>query len=182
MFNVPGVTYALKTGTSDVKTSKGNRPRDGWMAAYMPGKVALFRAGNADASPMNINAYGEIMTNPLKTFIGYLSKNNYLNKDDMPNQDTSTLQISKISGKIASPSTPPEFVVSTLRYNGAPSPAVDDGAIPISVDATCNGQLSPYTTPENTKHGYLITPTSFMPGGMDLGEITQWWKQSTQLT
>jgi len=47
----------------------------------------------------------------------------------MPEKDTVSLQVSKISGKIASPATPPELVVSTLKYAGAPMPAVDDGAI-----------------------------------------------------
>lgn len=44
----------------------------------------------------------------------------------MPEKDTVSLQVSKISGKIASPTTPPEFVVSTLKYAGSPSPAVDE--------------------------------------------------------
>ena len=56
-FNVKGLTYALKTGTSNVKTDKGSRPRDGWLAAYTPSRVILMWAGNADATPMNRNAY-----------------------------------------------------------------------------------------------------------------------------
>lgn len=70
----------------------------------------------------------------------------------MPEKQTSSIQISKISGKLATPATPADFVVSTLKYSGAPSPIADDGALAISVDATCNGQLSPYTPAENTKH------------------------------
>jgi hypothetical protein len=100
----------------------------------------------------------------------------------MPEKDTSSVQISKISGKLATPATPADFVVSTLRYSGAPGPVADDGALALSVDATCNGQLSPYTPAENTKHGFLIKASSFMPNGMDIGEITQRWKESTQLT
>ena len=182
-FNVPGLSFGLKTGTSDVKTNKWNRARDGWVAAYTPSKVALFWAWNADATPMNKNAFGgTILANPMKKFFSELLKNNYITNQDMPQKDTTTLQISKISGKLASPATPADFVVSTLKYNGAPSPAIDDGALPISVDATCNGQLSPYTPAESTKQGYLIKPSSFMPGDMDLGEITQRWKESVQLT
>ena len=132
---------------------------------------------------MNKNAFGgTILANPMKKFFSELLKNNYITNQDMPQKDTTTLQISKISGKLASPATPADFVVSTLKYNGAPSPAIDDGALPISVDATCNGQLSPYTPAESTKQGYLIKPSSFMPGDMDLGEITQRWKESVQLT
>ncbi|MEI7919774.1 MAG: penicillin-binding transpeptidase domain-containing protein [bacterium] len=56
-FTVSGLKYALKTGTSNAKTDKGNRARDGWLAAYTPSKVMLFRAGNADGTPMNTNAF-----------------------------------------------------------------------------------------------------------------------------
>ena len=69
-FNVPGLNFALKTGTSNAKTDKGNRPRDGWVAAYTPSKVLLMWAGNADATPMNKNAFGgTILANPLKKFL-----------------------------------------------------------------------------------------------------------------
>ena len=56
-FNVKGLTYALKTGTSNVVTDKGSRPRDGWLAAYTPSKVILMWAGNANAAPMYKTAY-----------------------------------------------------------------------------------------------------------------------------
>ena len=100
----------------------------------------------------------------------------------MPEKDTVSLQVSKISGKIASPTTPADLVVSTLKYSGSPSPAVDDGAMGLDYDASCNGQLSPYTSSENTKHGYIIVPSTFMPNNMDLNEITQWWKDSTSMS
>jgi hypothetical protein len=43
----------------------------------------------------------------------------------------------------------------------------------------CNGLVSPFTAPGDVKNGYLITPTTFMPNGMDLAEITQRRKDST---
>ncbi|MEI6672417.1 MAG: hypothetical protein WCL02_03530 [bacterium] len=43
----------------------------------------------------------------------------------------------------------------------------------------CNGMISPYTAPGDVKNGYLITPTTFMPNGMDLEDITKRWKEST---
>lgn len=179
-FNVAWLTFGLKTGTSNAKTPKGNRPRDGWLAAYTPSKVALFRAGNADGTPMNVNAFGwTIHATPLKQFFWFLLKNNYITNEAMPEKDTAWIQISKISGKLASPATPAEFVVSTLKYAGAPSPAVDEWAIGLDYDASCNGLLSPYTANENIKKGYLITPTSFMPNGMDIKEITQRRTDST---
>ena len=181
-FNVAGLTFGLKTGTSDAKTPKWNRPRDGWVAAYTPSKVVMLWMGNADATPMNVNAFGWSLATPLKKFLWWLLKNNYITNEAMPEKDTVSLQVSKVSGKIASPTTPPDLVVSTLKYSWSPSPAVDDGALSFQYDASCNGQLSPYTTSENTKVWYIITPSSFMPNDMDLKEITQWWKDSTSVS
>ena len=182
-FTVSGLKFGLKTGTSNAKTERGNRPRDGRVAAYTPSKVALFRAGNADGTPMNVNAFGwTVLAAPLRKIFWEFLKNSYIVNEAMPEKDTVWLQISKISGKIASPATPAEFVVSTLKYAGAPSPAVDDGAISMQYDASCNGQLSPYTTSDNTKVWYIITPSSFMPNNMDLKDITQRRKDSTVIS
>jgi hypothetical protein len=74
----------------------------------------------------------------LKAFFGGLLKNNYITDEQMPEQDTASVQISKISGKLASPATPADLVVSTLKYSGAPMPATDDGATAFQYDASCN--------------------------------------------
>lgn len=130
---------------------------------------------------MNVNAYGgTIHATPIKQFFSFLLKNNYISNEAMPEKETVGIKISKISGKVATPATPEEFVVSTLKYAGAPSPALDDGAIALEYDAACNGQLSPYTPAEDVKRGYIIVPSTFMPNDMDLAEITQWRKDSAQ--
>jgi hypothetical protein len=79
-----------------------------------------------------------VLANPVKQFFGSLLKNNFILNEAMPEKETSSVQISKISGKLASPATPAEFVVSTLKYSGAPSPATDDGATVFDYDASCN--------------------------------------------
>jgi membrane peptidoglycan carboxypeptidase len=57
MFSVRGLKLAVKSGTSDVKTPNGARPRDGWLATYTPSRVAIFWVGNTDGAPMNRNAF-----------------------------------------------------------------------------------------------------------------------------
>lgn len=49
----------------------------------------------------------------------------------------------------------------------------------MTFDSQCNGAVSPYTLPGDVKNGYLITPVTFMPNGMDLEEITKRWNEST---
>lgn len=101
---------------------------------------------------MNVNAFGgTIHATPLKQFFAYLLKNNYIANEAMPEKETAGIQISKISGKTASPATPADFVVSTLKYAGAPAPIIDDGAVGLEYDAACHGQVSPFTPGEDIK-------------------------------
>ena len=179
-FSVAGLKIALKTWTSDAKTDRGNRARDWWLAAYTPSKVMLFRAGNADGTPMNANAFWwNLHAAPVKKIFSRLVKNNYITNETIPEVDLTSVSINKISGKAASASTPAEFVVSTVKYKDSPGLAEDVWATPITFDGACNGAISPYTFGDNIKNGYLITPTTFMPNGMDLAEITQRWNEST---
>lgn len=182
-FNIPGLTYALKTWTSNVKTDKWNRPRDWRLAAYTPSKVAIFRAWNADASPMNKNAFWwTIHANPIKEFYGELLKNNYISNETVKEKDITRVQISKITWRAASSATPSEFVVEWLKFLKSPNPAKDDWATALQYDSYCNGLLSPYTSTEFTRNWYVFSPVSFMPNSLDLNEIKQRWKDSTYFT
>lgn len=182
-FNVSWLTYALKSWTSNAKTTRWNRPRDGRLVAYTPSKLAMFRAGNADGTPMNINAYWwTIHANPVKKFLWGLLKNNYITSETMKSVDTSSVQISKISGKLATENTPAEFVVSSIAYAGWPGFSEDEWASPIQYDSACGGMPSSLTPPQELKDWYLIAPSTFMPDSMDLQEITDWFKIWSTLT
>lgn len=176
-FNVPGLSLALKTGTSNVKTDKGNRPRDGWMAVYNASKVAVFWAWNADGTPMNRNAFGgTIHSNPMKSFFTSLVKNNYITNDTIKSVDVTTVDISKISGKLANENTPGELVVNSMRYIKGLLPEADGGVTSFQYDTLCNGSQSPTTPIDILKQWYSIQPTTIIPSKMDLSEITQWRK------
>jgi hypothetical protein len=49
-----------------------------------------------------------------------LLKNNYITNETMKSVDTTSVQISKISGKLATADTPAELVVSSLAFAGGP--------------------------------------------------------------
>lgn len=182
-FNVPGLSLALKTGTSNVKTERGNRPRDGWLATYNGSKVAIFRAGNADGTPMNRNAFGgTIHANPMRNFFTTLVRNNFITNDTIRSVDVTTADISKISGKLANENTPAEFVVSSLRYIRGVAPESDLGAKAFEYDALCNGAQSQSTPLDSLKKWYVIQPATFIPSKMDLAEITEWWKIGSSFT
>ncbi|MDD3262396.1 MAG: penicillin-binding protein [Candidatus Absconditabacteria bacterium] len=182
-FNVQGLSLALKTGTSNVKTDRGNRPRDGWMAVYNGSKVAVFWAGNADGAPMNRNAFGgTIHANPMRAFFGSLVRNNYISNDTIRSMDVTTVDISKISGKIASESTPSEFIVNTMKYIQGPALESDSIIESFEYDILCNGLRSPTTPLDNIKNGYVIQPTTIIPSKIDLAEITDWRKIGSSFT
>lgn len=182
-FNVPWLSLAIKTGTSNVKTDKGNRPRDGWLASYNGTKVALFRAGNANATPLNKNAFGgTIQADPMKKFYTALLKNNYITNDVINQVDVANVTISKLSGKIANTNTPQAFAVNTMYYTKWVPLGSDGWATNIDYDIACNWAASPVTPASELRKWYLISPSSFMPNNMDIKEITEWFKIGTMFT
>ncbi len=182
-FNVPWLTLAIKTWTSDAKTDKGNRPRDAWLASYNANKVALFWAWNANAAPMNKNAFwGTIQADPMKKFYTALLKNNYITNSMISSVDVANATISKLTGKLAWPNTPTDLTVSTMYYTKWVPLGADDWATAIDYDSTCNGVASPLTPQDSLRKWYVIKPTSFMPNKMDLWEITNWFKEASSIT
>jgi len=181
-FNVSWLTYALKTWTSNMKTAKWNRPRDGLVAAYTPDNLVLMRAGNADASPMNSNAYWwTIHAQPLKDFLGWLVKWWYITNKEMTNVETASINISKITWRIPSDSTPAEFIVSTMWYINNLPKETDWYTTMYEYDAACLWVISPLTPIDEIKHWYLTDLSSFMPGNVDLEDIKGRWIEKAKI-
>lgn len=182
MFSVRGLKLAIKSGTSDVKTPNGTRPRDGWLASYTPSKVAIFWVGNTDGAPMNRNAFGwTLLWSTMRSFYGWLLSNNFIANESLTPVETIDMQVSKLTWLPIGDNTPSDFVVST-RWSTNNQPWTRDmWATPFEFDAMCNGLTSPYTPMEDVRNGYIIQPYSFMPNNMDLDEIKNRWSRSTQV-
>jgi penicillin-binding protein 1A len=182
MFSVRGLRLAAKSGTSDVKTPNGTRPRDGWLATYTPSRVAIFWVGNTDGAPMNRNAFGwTILWSNMRSFYGWLFSNNFIANESLTPVETIEMQVSKLTGLPASDNTPSEFIVTTRGPTNNQPSIRDMWATPFEFDTMCNGLTSPYTPLEDIRNGYIIQPYSFMPNNMDLAEITNRWTRSTQV-
>ena len=179
-FAVRGLKFWLKSGTSNMKTPKWDRARDGRLATYTPKNVAIFRWWNADWSPMYRNAYGWFLNaNAMTEFRKTLLANNLVANQWMSAVEVADSTISKISGKLVSEWTPAQFAIKSMWYIENQPTEYDPGMVPLDFDAACNWLASPYTPADQLKHGYIVTPTSFMPGNYDLDEITQRWQWST---
>ena len=126
------------------------------------------------------NAYGWFLNAAaMREFWLTLLANNYVSNETMTEVEVWRATISKISWKLATESTPAEFQVTSLWYINTLPGEADPGATPVEYDASCNWLSSPYTPANELKQGYLITPTSFMPEGNDLNEISDWWRWSS---
>lgn len=181
-FNVSGLTYALKTGTSNVVTERGSRPRDGWLAAYMPNKLVLMRAGNANASPMNANAFGgTIHADPIKQFLKSLLDTNYISNSEMPNIGTANVTISRVTGRLAAENAPMEMSVSSIGYISSVPSTADETVAEVEYDAQCLGIASPMTPSSDLRRGYVVQNfTSFMPSQADLADIKAYLTDSSK--
>lgn len=179
-YSVRWLLFGLKSWTSNMKTPKWDRARDWWLVTYTPSKVALFRWGNADGSPMYQNAYGWFLNaSAMREFRSTLLANNYISNEWMSAVDVAEVNISKISWKLAWDNTPWEFITKTLAYVESQPTTYDPWMTQLEFDASCNWLSSPYTPSQDLKRWYIIQPTSFMPSNMDLNEITAWRQWST---
>ena len=177
-FAIRGLTYANKSGTTNLKDPKTNKnlPRDWWLAGYTPSKVAIFWAGNTQWNAMNINAYWWwVNGKTFRQFFAGLLKDKKIQTEDVSQVEVKSVSISKISGKLAWDNTPEWFRVSSLWYiNSLPS-AIDDSLSPLQVDKACLWKVTDTTPRTDILSTYLIKPSTFMPNGMDLTDITNWY-------
>ena len=143
-YTVRGLQLWLKSGTSNMKTPKWDRARDGRLATYTPTRVAVFRWWNADWSPMYHNAYGGFLNaEAMREFWSTLLANNYISNQWMSATEIAEVSISKISWKLATDSTPADFVVFILiSILNQIRQILNDT---IRIWFSCAGLSSPYT-------------------------------------
>lgn len=182
-FSASWLKMWIKSWTSNKVLSNWQKVAwDGWLATYTPTRVAIFRAWNADWSPMNARAFWWDLNSPvMKDFYAQLLKNGDIvseNMKDVPN--ISSVTISKISGKLANANTPEWFAVKTYAYN-VPN-AADTPMVPYKFDILCWGKVSQYTPDQDVKNGYIIAASSSVWGGSDVSDIINWRKKWNSLS
>ena len=150
----------------------------------MPNALVLMRAGNANAAPMNANAFGgTIHSDPIKQFLQDLLDSNYISNSEMPNIGTETLTISRITGRLADETTPLALTVTTTKYINTLLSTTDEPVTEVEYDALCLGVASPMTPSTELKKGYLVPDLiSFMPSQADLEDIKTYLIDSAKIT
>ncbi len=181
-YNYEWFPVATKSGTTDLKLKNWKQlPRDGWMVAYTPSKVAIYWAWNTKWEPMNVEAYWWwLNADAWKTFFGTMQKAGYIKKEDMEEKDIKTVAISKLSWKLATNTTPVWLIVNTIwRLENLPN-ETDDTATKIEIDWLCDGKLSSSTPDNRIKEAYVIKPYSITE--RDIADVrnrwVSWWLTS----
>ena len=113
---LPDRPVAAKTGTT-------NNNRDAWTAGYTPNLVSVVWVGNNDNTEMKRGADGSIVAAPIwQAFMKRALKDKPVENFTKPNPPTTTkaallgkiferpIKINKLTGKLASDQTPPEFI------------------------------------------------------------------------
>lgn len=163
----------------DPKTGK-KLPRDGWLVGYTPSKVAVFRAGNTQGNPMNVNAYGGWVNGKIfRQFFTQLLREDLIQSENVSPIEVKDVAISRVSGKLVTENTPEDQRVSSLAYIGTVPTEGDSTMTPIQIDKACMGKVSDVTPREDIIFGYLVRPSTFMPNNMDLDDIAGRWQQRT---
>lgn len=179
-FNVRWLNLAIKSWTTNMKTSKWDRARDWLLVSYTPNYVTTFRAWNTDWAALYRNAYWWFMnSDAMREFRSELLSQWYIENSSMSQIWISSDTISTISGKLAWENTPSSFTVNSLWYSQRPENTVDPGLTAFEYDSSCNWQISPFTSNDNLKQWYIVTPQTFMPNNLDLANIEEWRRWST---
>lgn len=95
----------------------------------------------------------------------------------MQETEVKPVTISKLSGKLTSPTTPGPFSVTSLAYLKTAPTAIDETTQTVQVDTLCTGAVGPLTPAQDMRTAYVIHPESIMPDDRDQEDILKWWEE-----
>ncbi|MFA6458114.1 MAG: transglycosylase domain-containing protein [Patescibacteria group bacterium] len=146
---LPGRPVAAKTGTANKKISeKSILPGDVWTIGYTPQMTVATWMGNNDGTPMNMSGGGFASAGPI--WMGFMKAAH----EDLPVKNFPIPEgivqrsVSRLTGKLASSSTPIDQIVTETFIDTATPLEVDDSFMEIAVDRV-SGKLPSALTPES---------------------------------
>lgn len=176
-FTIPGIDIATKSGTTNVIKGETKLPRDWWLATYTPSKVLVMRWWNTDGSPMRYDAYGWWLNSPAwKSFLTKMKNQQYLKNETMEQVDVEKVNISKLSWKLSSVSTPLVFIKQSLWYIHSLPTEYDNQVSSYQIDTLCNGKPSDLTPSDALWSAWYIRPQTMMPGDYDQEDVLTRWR------
>lgn len=174
-FTYPGITFASKSGTTNVVKWTEKYPRDGWLVNYTPNSVIVNRAWNTDGSALAFDAFGWWLNSPVwKSFVGKLEQNWLIQDQSMQRMEVKDATISKVSWKLASYDTPLNFAKRSIGYIKTLPTEVDTSVQQLEIDILCNKLPGSLTPANDIQTAYYINPKSILPDGRDQADIIKW--------
>lgn len=164
-----GRPVAVKTGTSNKEISAndpaaagaardGNKrilPRDLWTIGYTPQVTTVVWVGNADGSPTNTRGDGLQSAGPIfRDVMAAALQGKPVIVEPQPEEIISGT-ISSINGKLASSGTPDALRVTGL-FAVPPTDIDATGNVTHTVDALCNGPVTPDTPTTAIRKGRIL--------------------------
>ncbi|MFA5829859.1 MAG: transglycosylase domain-containing protein [Candidatus Gracilibacteria bacterium] len=181
---IPGQVNGAKTGTSngfDVKPNgqKIYYPKDLWIMGYTTRVVTAVWVGNNNDKVdghMSLAADGTNAAAPIwKSFMTQALK-------DTPSEDfpipegIKQVAVSKASGKLPGPNTPPDQIITDFFANFSIPTEVDDSYAQVNVDRLCNGLATEFTPPEMVQVANYRNVVDLFPNN-DWIQSAQAWVQ-----
>ena len=147
--DLPDRPNAAKTGTANKRISEEKiLPGDVWTIGYTPQITAAAWMGNNDGTPMNVSGTGLASASPVwSAFMRFVHADAPVKQFKIP-EGVIQRSVSRLTGKIASDTTPvDQIVVETFVSSQVPL-ELDDAFVEIEVDAA-SGKLPGEHTPDS---------------------------------
>lgn len=177
-FNYPGITFAIKSWTSNVVRWESILPRDWRLAAYTPERVLINWSWNTDWSAMRRDAFWWWLNAPIRrSFMRKVEQHGDIQNNIPQQRDVRSVSISTISWKLASAETPLAFTQQSIGYINSLPTQVDNHVTSIDIDMLCRWLPSELTPEEDIQRAFIINPESILPDRRDQEDILERWRE-----
>lgn len=153
---VPGKTNAAKTGTSTKENKKAAKekgqatvaPSDCWTIGYTPDIATVVWAGNTDGSGLGYTADGYNIAAPIFTKIMTKALENIPDAPFVEPEGIKHIEVSKASGLLPGPDTPPEMVVSEIFASASIPTQKEELFYKVKIDKISGKLATAFTPPD----------------------------------
>lgn len=151
ILNLPNRPNGAKTGTANKRISETEiLPGDVWTIGFTPQITAAVWLGNNNGTPMKVSATGLMTAGPIwRDFMKYAHTDLPVKNFALP-KNIVQRSVSRLTGKIASDTTPVDQITAETFASFAVPLEVDDAFIRLTIDAA-SGKLPTEYTPDSAK-------------------------------
>ena len=175
--NLPdGRVSAIKTGTSTKRIENVIYPTNLWAVGYTPQLVTAVWSGNADGTELALSADGYNASVPIWNKYMSLALEDEPKVDFVKPKGITSVQISKLSGKLPSQNTPESMITTDIFASFSVPTQVDDSFLQTKVDIRNKKKPNAFCPPDFVKDVTIYNPQAEIPGFLNWqSEIVSWF-------